>query len=308
MECIFQQITQNNKKKKQSINQLNQIPIQQLYSSLLNLYSNPSSPYSPNDGKSQNLNNDKYTNNDKFSLSINSFVSYAESKSGSLFTFTDICNTFNIQKRRLYDVINALESIGCCKKTSVDTIVWKGLKFIPECIRNLFLMYHFEQPNADIDILISNESSISILQLAQSFVLLFIVLQRQVLNIKTVASFLSKRNGRFKTTLCKLYQIAHIFETLKIFRKSANTGQVIIMKPYYFEINYQGFSSIPPQLIDESDNIKVEKNKESNPLSIQNLLSRPKNSVCSSNSTIINVIEMRNRKFELSDYKTNFDT
>lgn len=277
-------------------NQYNNFPYQQAQAFI----SNGSHPRlsSSSSSVSDKQNNENHAN-EKFCFSICSFVSLAESQTGSLFTFTSICNMFNIQRRRLYDVINALEAIGCCKKTSVETIIWQGLSFIPERIKYFFSLLNFENPEVDIGILISDDDSISILQLTQSFVLLFIVLQRQILNIKSVAKFLSRKNGRFKTTLCKLYQISHILETLGIFQKSMVPGQIILSKPYYFEYKVQmPTNAFYPMSINDK-----------NPLSIENLLSRPTDPPALTNPLHLTryIIEKRNKDFELSNTQDNVD-
>ena len=199
-QFVFHPFYQNNMHQIHFTNQINPNTIHPNQYIPTNCYSYPSSPILQNFGIQANQNNDNNNFNEKFSISICSFVSNAEMQYGSLFTFTDICNTYHIQRRRLYDVINALEAIGCCKKTSVDTIFWEGLRFIPEKIKIYFSLFKFENSNVNLDILISKESCISILQLTQSFILLFIVLQKQILDIKKIAVFLSRKNNRFKTT------------------------------------------------------------------------------------------------------------
>ncbi|OHS94138.1 hypothetical protein TRFO_39669 [Tritrichomonas foetus] len=253
-------------------------------------------------------------NYDKFKMSITTMVMHAERDCGRMFTFTFICQAFQFQRRRLYDVINALEAIGCCKKASVDTIIWNGLRCIPASIRQSFLSYGFNRPDSDIRTLISGDESISMLHLTQSLVLSFIVLQQQTLDIKRVARFLSAENGRFKTTLCKLYQISYILEALGILMKSNVPGMLTLNRPYYFDCNTtpkinlnefemddsiekvskvnkhsfksdidNSFSSSNSNSSDEAD----DDDRSSNPLSISNLLSRPKKMVCDDEKKMI---------------------
>ena len=71
-----------------------------------------------------------------------------------------------------------------------------------------------------------------------------------------MANWLSKENGRYKTTLCKLYQISFILESVGIvFKDEKKTGQIYIDKKYY--------------------DSQKEINDQSEAYSVSSLLSRP---------------------------------
>lgn len=189
--------------------------------------------------------------NDSFKNSIHMLVSRAERQPFPLFTITQLCSEFGFQRRRLYDVINVLEAIGCCKKTSVDTLIWLHLSNVPISLARSSSEYMLDSDDCDITSLIPNNTSISMGDLALAFMLCFIAMQQRCMSLKEVANFLSRKNGRSKTTLCKLYQVSHILEAVGVITRDRNTKGFIICDPYFIHIDMK-----------------------SSPLSIQSLLNR----------------------------------
>ena len=211
---------------------------------------------------------------DSFRSSIHSFVRKANFDHYPSYTMTQMCHEFGFHKRRLYDVINVFEAIGCCKKTSVDTIMWTGLESIQKTMKKLFYQdFQFDNERVGIDVLLSEKPSISISHLTISLMMLFYTLKTQSLDIKKVATFLSKNNGRFKTTLCKLYQITHILDSLSVIGKSAVPSEVMLLPPYYMEMKLNDHSPYT--------SCYLAKNQSSSPLSLEFLLSRPSNDIVS---------------------------
>ncbi|OHS93390.1 hypothetical protein TRFO_11791 [Tritrichomonas foetus] len=200
----------------------------------------------------------KSKHSDCFRNSIQSFVKYAETKESTEFVISQICSDFGFQKRRLYDVINVLEPVGVCKKTSVDTIQWNGVSKVPHFLMRLQKKYHLNSADLSLEDLFmgGDEKCISIAHLTVSFVLLFFALNQRSLDIKQIGVFLSKNNGRYKTTLCKLYQIAHILEAATIFQKSISPGEMTLGESFF----------VP---------VEIDKCEEVNPLSIESLLNKP---------------------------------
>ena len=206
----------------------------------------------------------KAKNSDSFRNSIRNFIQYAESKETMAeYVISQMCSEFGFQKRRLYDVINVLEPVGICKKTSVDTIQWNGLHKVPQYLIRLQKKYRLNSPSTTLgDIFsLSDDKCISISHLTVSFVLMFFALKQRSLEIKHIGAFLSKTNGRYKTTLCKLYQIAHILEAASIIEKSIVPGELTIAQEFYTPVNINEKSIWKQNSID--------------PLRIESLLNRP---------------------------------
>ena len=169
-----------------------------------------------------NQNDSKTT--DSFKMSIYNLVNFADMHSYTTFTMTFLCERFGFQKRRLYDVINVFESIGMCHKTTVDTVLWIGRFAIASKINKM----KDKCQTASQDLIVSNEKCISISHLTTALINSFIINNSQTVDIKTVASLFSQGNNRFKTTLCKLYQIAHILEAANILCKTETPGKIAL--------------------------------------------------------------------------------
>jgi hypothetical protein len=90
--------------------------------------------------------------------------------------------------------------------------------------------------------------------LTVSFLLLFAAIRVEVLDLRKVSAFFSRDIGRYKTTLCKLYQIALILGALDVTERHCNVCEIKLLAPYTQLRSDQG---------------------EANPLSIPNLLNRP---------------------------------
>ena len=210
----------------------------------------PNLIYASKDGKSQ----------DNFKNSIISLVMFTDMRPFCSFTMTFLCEKFNIQRRRLYDVINVFEAIGICQKTSVDTVMWIGRQAVASYINKMKEKINKNCSNKDLNIS-SNEKCITISHLTTSFIMNFIVQNTSTVDIKCVAEKLSKDNNRFKTTLCKLYQISHILEAAQILEKTTVPGETAISK-YFF---------VP----DQNKPVAVQKSVIDNSYNVENLLNRP---------------------------------
>ena len=205
---------------------------------------------------------------DSFSDMISSFVSFAESNGKSNYTISNLCERFGFQRRRLYDVINVLETIGLCEKTSVDTISWVGMAYIPIKMQKLAENHHMTMFENSLN---QPNSPISIGELTKSFLMCYLYLKKRSIDIKNVGRMLSHANGRYKTTLCKLYQITHILEAAGIIEKSVIPGEMILTTSIF--TNSKKRTDLPIPLLKEQTRI----DKINNPLSINFLLNRPVN-------------------------------
>ena len=155
---------------------------------------------------------------DNFASSIKKFINYVEETPNSTCSLISLCREFNFQRRRFYDVINVLEALNFCKKTGVDEMVWYGRTSFRKFISAL---KHSTTKEDD-----KLEQCISISSLTVRFIKSFFLFNNQILSIKDIGSFLSRENGRVKTTTCKLYQISHILEAAAVVEKTVMPGEV----------------------------------------------------------------------------------
>jgi hypothetical protein len=170
-----------------------------------------------------------------FRASVIAFVSQAEAQGlpSNAFTITQLVDDFSLQRRRIYDVLNVFEAIGCTKKSSSDTFTWLGLNNIRPTMD--LLQESSGAASADMPMvrIIPTEVSISMGQLTISFLLCFLSLHVTVLDIKEVGYFISRDNNRFKRTLCKLYQIIQILETIGIVKRGEKCGEISIEDRFF---------------------------------------------------------------------------
>lgn len=181
---------------------------------------------------------------DSFRDGIQRLITRAEGSHFKMYSITMLCKEFSFQRRRLYDVVNVLESIGCCTKKGVDSLEWVGLANVVPTFIKLQQILRVNDPNLSLRDIFPSERCVTITHLTLSFVMMFFALRMESVDMKQMATFMSRNNGRYKTTLCKLYQISHILEASGIIAKSSIPGEMRIRKPY-FELS--GFVAQPRQ-------------------------------------------------------------
>lgn len=211
-------------------------------------------PAQNNDKKAEKCDLDAKKSSELFKTSILKFVFDCEKCNSQEINIDKACFKYGFQKRRFYDVLNVLESVGCCTKINPEIVVWHGRENIPETLETLQYTYKVNLPSSSLEDIFKNQQSIGISNLTIMLVLCFLVMRVYTLDIKQVAMFLSRSNNRYKTTLCKLYQITHILESAGIISRSLVPCVFILNK------NYVRFVDIGKVKDDE------------NPLSLTNLL------------------------------------
>ena len=159
------------------------------------------------------------------------------------------------KKRRFYDLINILDAVGCCPRMDVDSFIWLGFDNIVNKLTELATRLGVFDPMKTLDDIIVNTGCLSISKVAIDFIMCFISMEKQTLNIIEVASFMSRKNGRDQTTRCKLYQAAAILDNIGITSKTNETSEFKLNDKFFIRCSLHG--------VDEDD-----------PLNILNLLRR----------------------------------
>lgn len=181
---------------------------------------------------------------DDFKTSIQALISTLEGRSKMIYSIQTITSKFHFHKRRLYDVLNVYESLGICKKLSVDSLLWIGFGNVFHTINCLAAQEHIFDESFNINVLSIPDSCITIANLTQKFMLLFNALHICTMDIKQCATFLSNKNDKYKTTLCKLYQITYILESSNIIFKSQKPGEVVISDQYLIHHDFESKSPV----------------------------------------------------------------
>ena len=181
---------------------------------------------------------------ENFGSTIKRFIKSLENNQFSVLSLNSMCNQWNFQRRRFYDVINVLESINYCKKIAVDEVCWNGKKG--------FINYLKDIKNKTTENT-KYVKCISISDLTTKFIESFFKNNKQIQNIKDLGIFLSKENGRIKTTTCKLYQISFILEACGIISKDNIPGSVKLKNEYFqnqilYDFSIESLLNYPPSI------------------------------------------------------------
>ena len=135
----------------------------------------------------------------------------------------------------MYDVINVFEAIGCCEKSGLDAVKWVGKENIISNLSSLKTQRGVHDRRKRLDDLFPVPCCVGISNLSISFLLLFFALQQDRVDLRYASQFFSRTTARYKTTLCKLYQICYILGSIGVTSRTAQVCEVILNKPYFDE-------------------------------------------------------------------------
>jgi hypothetical protein len=150
--------------------------------------------------------------------------------------------------------MNVFTAVGCASRIGNDKINWHGCASTIPHLReasNRGEIHNFDKSLSD---LFPPDNCVGLPSLTVSFVLLFGALHLDTLDLREVSCFFSRNTIRYKSTLCKLYQIALILGALGVVEKTTNACEVKIHPPFGVELH-------------KPDN--------GNPLFVDSLLNRP---------------------------------
>jgi hypothetical protein len=172
-----------------------------------------------------------------FRNSIQAFLKHVEANVPQKYSISNLLATFQLQKRRMYDVTSVFTVVGSCERISVDIIRWIGLSMIPFAFRRMQLEAGVGSPDLSLDAIIGSCDSVSISSLTVQFLLCFLTLRMPTLDIRKISRYLSRKHSQCKSTLCKLYQIAHILEAAEILSRSNSPGHVTLTARFFVPVD-----------------------------------------------------------------------
>jgi hypothetical protein len=190
--------------------------------------------------------------NTKFRNAIHAIVNDLEKDPPCTHSFLHFHRRHQIKRRRLYDVINVFTAVGCATRLGNEEIVWHGRSRIFAELLRAKATARVDSPLSLVQLFPAG-SCVSLSSLTVSFLLLYAALRVEILDLRRVSAFFSRNVGRYKTTLCKLYQIAMILGALDVTERHCNVCEIKLLPPF-------------TQLLGDT--------REANPLSIPNLLNR----------------------------------
>lgn len=185
-----------------------------------------------NSNNNDNFNVECMNKSDEFKTSIRLFIQHLELNEGEQ-SITAPSIALGIKRRRLYDVVNVFESIGCCKKCALDSVIWIGKSNIKSTFEILIKQKNLFNPKNSLADLFPIDQCIGVSHLTTSFVLLFYALKTDHLDLRYVAHFFSRKSSRYKTTLCKLYQISYIMNAIELVNRTSQVCEVVISNGYF---------------------------------------------------------------------------
>lgn len=171
---------------------------------------------------------------DNFHHSIVRFLEYCNSNGEIMLKITNICERFGFQRRRFYDLATILQAFGILQKENLDMVKWVGMgQIIPTLEKVIHERGIGTADSSNISTIFPSVQKLLMSSIAVDFTLLFITQRRQKLNIQETASFFARDNGRFKSTLCKLYQIVYILIELGIVERRNTPNEVYLADRYF---------------------------------------------------------------------------
>ena len=146
---------------------------------------------------------------------------FCEEKKNFTQTITYLSNQFSISRRRFYDVINIMESMGACQKVGIDSIHWRGLSNVKATLAKLRQQMDIDNPAKTLDDLFTKEKLIGIGRTNAHLLMLFPALRVRRINLKKAAELLAHGVVKYRTMLGKLFQIAYIVRSVDVVNRTA---------------------------------------------------------------------------------------
>jgi hypothetical protein len=196
----------------------------------------------------------KAQHNTQFGNAIQAIVREFERDPNVERSIPQLCRKYHVKRRRLYDVINVFTAIGCCSRNGGEQVTWHGRdRSLPQ-LKQSSRQMEIHNPDKSLTELFPPDNCVGLTSITQSLILLFAAMRVEVIDLREVSCWFSRNSGRYKTTLCKLYQIALILGAVGVLQRTQNVCEVKIQAPF-------------TELLDEEPEMSA--------LSIETLLNRP---------------------------------
>jgi hypothetical protein len=171
------------------------------------------------------------TVNIRFRSAVQGIVAELEQHPGKWRSIPQLYRRHKIKQRRLYDVINIFTAIGCASRSGIDEIAWEGRDRILITLAEHKRSLNLEDDTLTLVSLFPPDGSVGLTSLTLAFLMLFPALRVEIIDLREASSFFSRGTNKYKTALCKLYQITLILRALGLTGRTENVCEIKILPP-----------------------------------------------------------------------------
>jgi hypothetical protein len=147
-------------------------------------------------------------------------------------TMAELHQQFQFKRRRLYDVTNILIILGAAVRSGFEEIRWLGQGAILPCLVRHKQAMDVMNRAIPLWVLFPPDNCVSFATLAMAVLMMFPAVGTERLSLRDISAFFSRDTQRYKTTICKLYQITVILCALGIVQRTESPSEVRLMPPY----------------------------------------------------------------------------
>jgi hypothetical protein len=153
---------------------------------------------------------------------------------GTVVHLHEAAQSLGVERRRIYDIVNVLESIELLARKGKNEYIWRGYDHLPEFLCTLYAEGTQQNPHKLLlhDTGAESRKDKSLGVLSRHFVILFCLSPKHLVSLEMAAkSLLGQMDpARHKTKVRRLYDIANILQSLKLIEKVNDPGY---KKPVY---------------------------------------------------------------------------
>ncbi|XP_059360718.1 transcription factor E2F7-like [Carassius carassius] len=166
------------------------------------------------------------------------YPDYPETSESINISLDEVATRLGVERRRIYDIVNVLESLMLVSRMAKNLYVWHGRSGLTQTLQDLHQAgreqgYHLQmdqRPCAAHHMQNSHAASSrrkdkSLRIMSQKFVMLFLVSKTQTVTLDTAAKILIEEgqddssHSKYKTKVRRLYDIANVLTSLNLIKK-----------------------------------------------------------------------------------------
>ncbi|XP_058628062.1 transcription factor E2F7 [Onychostoma macrolepis] len=170
------------------------------------------------------------------------YPDYPETSESINISLDEVATRLGVERRRIYDIVNVLESLMLVSRMAKNLYVWHGRSALPQTLQDLHQAgreqgYHLQMDQREGSSLhathhmqnmhaaSSRRKDKSLRIMSQKFVMLFLVSKTQTVTLDMAAKILIEEgqdessHSKYKTKVRRLYDIANVLTSLNLIKK-----------------------------------------------------------------------------------------